>query len=105
MFTMAEFVCAFDNLKKGEAADTKLKNCATDTKVLICDTLNMIIDQNKQASTIWKQALIKVIHEKARPNSANKLQANLHSTDVPFAYEPLMSAVLQKFAPRSQGQE
>ena len=66
---MAEFVCAFDKLKKGEAADTKLmlKNCDTDTKVLICDTFNMIIDQNQQASTIWKQALIKVIHEKADP--------------------------------------
>ena len=72
-FDIPEIQCAVDRLKNGRAADTKgiraemLKNCDTDTKELICDTSNMVIDQETQPPLTWKQTTSKVTYNKGDP--------------------------------------
>ena len=82
-FTTDEIQKAIKTLKKGKAADAKgvnaemLMNCDEETKELTRDTFNMIIEQNTQTPSTWKEATTKVIHKKGEST-----QPRLHDTDV-----------------------
>ena len=62
--------------EQGKAADTKgieaedLDECDSETKELIRDTFNMIINQDSMAPGAWKTVMIKVIYRKGDPTKS-----------------------------------